>query len=1214
MISITTIYQWVNPEDIDNLITEKIEQAIKDIEWISKITSTSAVGYGSTFLEFENNADITQALVDIKDAVGKTNLPSDAKDPIVTELSSDNELMFILLLYGDENELSQMYLRDKARKLKADLDGRGSINRIDIGWTTNGSANVVIWGAWNSNYDVQVLADKNKLEALGLTLLQVSQTIKSWNQNQPLWNHVVGDLAYDFRIQWELKTISELEMIPVQTKNGFVYLKDIAVLEKKLQDDSIKKLWAYGLSGQNYLTLSFNKRVGQNLFKSAEEAKELLWNELKKIEYQGLQYKITYDLSEFIYEDYDDLAKNGLQTILLVFLALLLFIGFKESVIATVTLPLAFFVTFIVLKSLGLSLNFLTNFSLIITFGIAIDTTIVIIEGAHERLRQWFKPKHAILLSVRDYKLPLIAGTSTTLVVFLPLLSLPGVMGKFLAFIPITIFSTLLAALVISLTINSALYYKLSKPRKYFEDKLVNKKYMLPEDVELLESDREWKEEKPKHKKDLRGKILDNIADWYGRLLKKIMTNTKSRFLWIAISLGLFVLSMVVVAPQLGLKLFPSNDNWFMNLTITAQKGTTKEKMSEHAQELEKVLSAVPEIKVYNYEIGGNIINTSIELLTTNQRKEKKLRNVFEIEQILDQDLDILRSMGLNVKVAALEDGPPGWSAVGIKLIANTNDKFDTLIQVAKVFEDYLQNIEGAKNVSISSEESPWQFVFNFDKDRLTLLGISPGDLTMELFAVTNGLQAGSLKGRYDDHDIKLRYQQFENFMTPSDVDALSINTMGWPINIGDVTEYKFSNAIGQINREDTKITVIISAGVEQDAKTNEIQKEISVFAKEYNYPDGVYFEAGGETEENADLLQSMITAFLIALLLIFWILVLQFNSFMQPLIIMFSILMGLFGAQVGLWVTGNPYSLMFMIGFIALTWIVINDAIVFLSRANTNMARWMDRYNAIIEAGKARLHPILLTTITTIVWLSSIVGNTMWQALAVTVMFGIFFWSAMTLFVIPAIYYDRHKIVHLIKRVIFQPIIVFWLFVGGLALLFAMGYLIHIKFWNINNFGYILWWVAAAYLIAYAVYRIWAEHKYGRTFIQKLLNLNFQNSGGGLPSLRQTIKRFLRKKLFFRGPAVLGAISIFFVIASKIVSLQIQWKKPSPETIQAIVENIIQSTVAYIIFGIIWIIYVAVFVLYLYKYRINEHNQGIHDILAWVEVDDPVTEVKTIH
>jgi len=1017
IISVTTIYQGVNPGDIDNLVTEKIEKKIKDIEGIKKISSTSAIGFSSVVVEFQNNADMIQALVDVKDAVDKVDLPSDAEDPSVTSLSTENELMFVALLYGDEKEYSKFYLTEKARTIRSNLESKWPISSIDIGGSIEGGGNVKLWSQGNSNYEIQIMIDKAKLESLGLSLFQVSQMVKSWNKNQPLGNHTIDELSYDFRINGELASTAELEMVPIQTRDGFVYLKNIASIEKQLKDDSLNKMGTYELSGQNYVTIMFNKKAWSSIFASAAAAKELLEEELQKTNYDGLSSIYTTDMSELIKEDYVGLSKNWLQTLILVFICLLVFVGLKESIIATITIPLAFFVTFIVLNWLGLSLNFLTNFSFIITFGIAIDTTIVIIEGAHERIRQWYSAKHAILLAVRDYRLPLIAGTSTTVVVFLPLLTLPGIMGKFLAYIPITIFATLIAALLISLTINSALYYKLSSKRKKYYENWVQQDYLDEVDKTLLNYDRIWLEEKPVHKKSLREKMLDNISRSYSNLLEKIMKSRKSRLAAIIVPFLLFFVSMFVLAPTIGFKLFPDNDNGYMNAYVTAKKGTTTEKMSTYSKEIDEVLTQIPELKVYNYSVHNNRISVSIELLPVDERKAQNLRDIFAIETAVDDSFDTLRGLGPRVEVAAMRDGPPSEGEIWIKLVADTNDKFGTLIEVARDFEEFLLSVQWTRNVAISSQESPWQFVYEFDKSKLAVLWLSPNDFALELFAITNGLNAGTLKGKYDNHDIVLQYKDYTSRIAPSDINALTINTSKWPVNIWGVSDYQFEDAISSISREDTQIIVSVGADLEQDITITTVQPQIDEFIANYQFPDGITSKKWWENVENAELIQAVMVAFVISLLFIFGILVLMFNSYSQPLIIMCSVLMGLLGANIGLAVTGNPYSMMFGIGFIALTWIVVNDAIVFIDRANKNVAKGMPRLQAITEAGHARLHPIILTTITTILWLSSIVKDPFREWLAITIMFGIFFGSGMTLFVIPAVYYSQDKFKKFLKR-----------------------------------------------------------------------------------------------------------------------------------------------------------------------------------------------------
>jgi len=1202
IISITTIYQWVNPHDIDNLITQKIEKEIKDQEWIKKISSTSSVGVSNIIVEFKNDVDITKALVDIKDLVDKVSLPSESEDPIVSEISSDNELMFIALLYWDENSFSPMMLNDIANKLKINLEWNWKINRVDIGASIMWSANVAIWGAGQGNYEIEILVDKNKLDALWLTLLQVSQSIKSRNQNQPLGNHDVWEFSYDYRIEWELRDINQIKEIPISTKKWYIYLGDVAVIQEVLVDDSINKLGSFNLSGQSFISLWFNKNPGENLFESAKSAKQLLDQELQKFAYNGLKYYTVYDLSNMISDDYQKLAKNWLQTILLVFLCLLVFVGFKESLIATVTIPLAFLITFIVLNYLWLSLNFLTNFSLIITFGIAIDTTIVIIEWAHEKMRMGFSPKHAVLLSVRDYKAPLISWTSTTLVVFLPLLSLPGVLWKFLAYIPITIFATLLAALIISLTLNSALYYKLSRPKKHYEEWIVDEDYMTNSDKQVLAQDRIWKVLQKKEKIKIYEKLLDSISKKYSTVIWKIMKNTKSRFFSIAISLIAFFLFMGIIAPQLWFNLFPSNDNWIMSFEISATRWTTQEELSNYVKPLETILSKQPEIRVYNFSVNNNKIWGSIELFKKSDFTwNVELKDIFELEKILNSDFDYFRSRWLESTIQILKDWPPSEWVVGLKLTTESNSNFWELMVVAQDFKDFLSNLSWSKNTTISSEVSPGQFVFKFDKNILTELWFSPNEINFGLFVATNWINAGSIKGSYDDHDIKIKYQQFESGLNPSDIESLSINIWKVSVTAGDLLDYEFESSIAQISRENTKITISVDSDVEEWFISSDLQAEFVEFAKNYSYPDWINYEAWGESSENAELIQSMWIAFIVSLILIFGILVLQFNSFVQPLIIMFSILMGLLWATFGLFVTGNTYSLMFMIGFIALTGIVINDAIVLLDRSNQNVKRWMKRFDAVVEAWKSRLQPIILTTITTILWLSSIVWDMMWQPLAVTIMFGMFFGSAMTLFVIPAIYYDREKIVHLFKRILLKPLITLWIFAVIVLLVLVFAYLLNIeirKLWYSQN---LLWWLFLVYIIRITIYSAKKLAKNWRYFVWDILWLRMESdSKHSLSFVKILFGRNILKTI-----SLLWPILVYFIVSFLFSLFFVDFKhfqiKKLAEGFQTLQSSILGKILLMLV--IIWYLF---FIFYsLYRFRLSNKNQFLYDQKLWISIRD---------
>lgn len=1113
IIQITTPYVWANPVDIDTLITQEIEQEIKDIAGINKITSTSNVWIASTTVELNNDADTTNVLAEIKDAVDKVRLPSDAEDPIVTEISTDNEVMFEVLLYSQQYDID--YLRTKAASIKRALDGQWEINRIDIDVQTK--------------YDIQAQVQKQQIERLGLTLGQLSQTISAFNRNQPIGNFTIGDLQYDFRIDGERRSLQALEQIPIPSSSNVVTLADIAQIEKVYNDDRFQYFWTPAISWSSYVTLTFNKRVWRNIFTASADAKKRLSQELQKISYAGIDYTYGFDLADLIQQDYNNLASNGLQTIILVFLALLFFVGFKESLIATITIPIAFLITFFFLNQLWLSLNFLTNFSLIICFGIAIDTTIVVIEWAHERMRMWYNPKSAVLLAINDYKRPLIAWTTTTCVVFIPLLSLPWITGKFLAYIPITIFITLLAALFLSLTINSALYSKLNKPKKTYETGIIDRKYMSDDEIAILEYERQGKtEKKEQENQSRRERVLDTISTKYSVRLGGVMANKKSRMFSIRWSVLALILSFVVISPFLWFTIFPTWDSEFIYYTIKASKWTTTDAMAQYHQEIEPVVSTQDDIKQYFYTIKDNTINLTVQLPP---KEDRKLTST-DIENTILSWFQSLVQQWLQVSSEVQAWWPPVGSAVWLKLVAENNGLFDQLIAVSNDFQNYLRGVPGSKNVISSSQDAPWQFVYRFDDQKLAILWLTPNNILSEVFAATNGLWAWSIRIDGEDYDIKLIYSDFTQDISASDINNIVITTPVGAVRFGDVAQYSFDSAISSISRENTNVTIRVESDVQDGITPDGIQSQLVEYANSYDFPAGITRQAWWETAENADLIQATVVAFFVALLLIFAILTLQFNSYTQPWIIMFSILMWIFGANIWLLITWNPYSMSFAIWFIALTWIIVNDAIVFIDKANKNQERWMSRYDAIVETGKSRLQPILLTTITTILGLSAIAReDPFFAGLAYTIMFGIFFGSTSTLFAIPAIYYDMDKIKIIVKRTII-PVVLFILppllllvFIGIFWLLFGLSIISASRFWPV--FGIL----CVLYVIGYMVYkyRSWLQGE--QTIIESTLWLQVLSKNWDALTSKQAAKRFIIKRWLLILPIVLLAIHPAFMI-----------------------------------------------------------------------------------
>jgi len=1006
IISISTVYQWVNPTDIDSLITDKIEKEIKEIDWINKITSSSSVGISSIIIELDNWVDIRNTLSDIRDNVDRVDLPEDANDPSIVEISTSNELMFEVLLYWNADKFSQFDLINSSQIIKSNLEWSNWIASIDLSW-----ANLKIGASSSaSDYEIKVLLNKNKIEQLWLSLFEISSVIKSYNKNTPIWNYNIWNLSYDYRFDWEIFSIDELKNIVIRWKSGSnIILWDISKIVKEYPSEKTKKLWFAWESWYNFTSLVFNKAAWTNVFSVSKTAKESLENFIKvNPNFKDLNIKYKNDMTELIIQDYKNLSSTAVQTLVLVFITILIFVWFRESLIASMLLPLSFLVTFIVLDVFWLTLNFLTNFSLVLTLWIAIDTMIVIIEWASEKMHLWYNKTSAVLLAVRDYRSPLISGTMTTLVAFLPLIFLPGIMWKFLSYIPITVFSTLVAALILSLTISSALFVKFVKNSNFYHIDEKLEATFTSFQKEYLAREREWKQIKKIETTWIRTKVLSGLGIKYYNLLKTIISKKSYRLQIILYPIILLILTLVFISPNIWFILFPNTDEAIIMGTIEAQVGTDEKFLEKYLPIIDRAIYKYPELKVYYSEISWNVINVYIELLESTFRQKNWMKSVFEIEKFIVDDLKELESEWLLVSVWTIKSWPPWWKAIWIKLIANSSKKIEELKLVASNFKEYFKTIDWIKNISTTSSDSPGQFIFKFDRKKLAESGLIPDDILSEVYLYTNWIKAWSIKTQYEDNDIILKIKEFDENLSPDDINNLFINTKIWKIRLWDYANYEFTKAVSSINRENTKVSITVEADIEFWKLTSEIQPLLDKYALDFSYPDWITFKTWWENEENADLIISIVQSFFIAIFLIFWILVFQFNSYIQPIIVLYSVALALLWVNVWLYLTGNPYSITFMIWFIALTWVVVNDAIILIDRINKNLEKWIDNVHSVIAAWKSRLQPIMVTTLTTVFWVLPLaLQDEFWAWLWFTIVFWLIAWSTMTLFVIPSLYYE---------------------------------------------------------------------------------------------------------------------------------------------------------------------------------------------------------------
>lgn len=1010
IVSVSTVYPWANPVDIDDVITTKIEDKIKNLDGIDKIESSSSLWISNVTITLENWVDVNDFMADVRSNIDTISFPDDVRDPSVIEISTANEVLFQMILYGPKKDFSMNHLRSLAMKFKDDVKWKWWI--VDVWVDANFSTNGRWWafGGWawaDSDFDMQVQLDQAKLEWYWLTVWQIVWQIRAYNQNLPLGNYKLGNLRYDYRIDNELSSLADLQNIPIAIPWWYIRLSELATIVRSYKSKSITYGWVYDSADNHAVTLTIYKKNRSNVFNDSTTARKVIEDTLHKLPYAWLEVAYTTDLADIIIDDYTSLWRNGITSVVLVFLITMVFIWFRQSLIATLSMPISFFITFMVLDYLGMTMNFMVNFSLILSFGMGIDTVIVFVESARENMKKWYNPTSAILITMHTYARPNIITSLINIVVFIPMLVLPGIVGKFLSFIPITLFATLLASLFLALTVNGALFARFNKKLTYYyndDEHDETLAIMSAEEKEILYHEREGKQSIPVSDAPWLEKRIDELREYYVSILRFILAHSFWRKVTILAPVGLVFATLILLAPSIGFKLFPSWDNPSINFELTAREWTDVSEMAKIVSGVDVLISQIPELKSYTIDISNTRVDIGLSLV----KKEERQRDSFEIQAAVESGLSYLKTQWYKFEGKVQAWWPPTGKAVGIKLIANDKKLLTDLKKVSKDFEAYLSSLTWTLNVTNSSTESPWQFSFSFDRDRLAEWWLTPSDVQSEIYSAINGVKAGTMMVDTKERDIVLKIDTFVDDVSPEMLYNLVITTKAGQVRLSDIATVATNPSLTSVKRVDGDIVLSVESDLEQGLQPTNFQPQLENFAKNYDYPAGISYKAWGENEANADLIQGAMLAFVVALFMTFVLLVYMFNSFSKPAIVLYSIFTALLGVNIGLWVTGNPYSMAFAIGFISLIWVIVNTAIFLVDRINENTKKWIWLVESIIEAGQARFKPIIISTLTTILWLaSSVTQDEFYAGLGYTVIFGLVFSSVITLVAVPVLYYS---------------------------------------------------------------------------------------------------------------------------------------------------------------------------------------------------------------
>ncbi len=920
-------YYGTSPEDMENLVTRKLEKQLKGLNHMKEMTSSSSEGVSSVVLEFDADTEMSDALQKVRDAVelAKPELPQDVReDMLVQEISSEEWPIMQVVLSGDYGEIA---LKEVGEDIQEELEQISGVLSVDL---TGGIER-----------EVRIDVDPAAMRFYGLSLQDVMDAIALENVTFPGGEVALGSYEYQVRVPGEFTSVDEISSVLVNPASmSPVYMRDIAEVSLGLKDrETISRK-----NGVQAVTLSVSKRSGENIIRIADEVREKL-KEMEATFPEGTRYVITGDQSVTVRDMVGELQNNILSGLVLVVAVLFLFLGFTNSLFVGAAIPFSMLISFIIIQAMGLTLNMVVLFSLILALGMLVDNAVVIVENIFRHRSEGMGGMEAASYGTHEVAAPVIASCLTTVSAFLPLAFWPGIMGEFMKYLPITVIVSLMASLVVALVFNPTLCGKFMRVPK----------------------------PKPEGQKPRFGDRLMNFGlDSYEPTLRWAL---RHRAVTLTFSFVVFAIVVVVFGMfNAGVEYFPDVEPTYASVKIEAPSGTRIEVSDGFARTVEESIEGMSDLTAYVTQVGAgsddmgfateappHLSLISLEFLKLEERTKSSRKQLDDLRTALSG------FTGAEIIVAKQEEGPSSAKPINIEI---SGKNFATLGNLADQVKDRIRGVPDLVDLTDNYDRGRPEIRIRPDLEKAARYGLRRQDVASTIRTAIRGQDVSKYRVGEDEYDIVVRLAA-DARKNVEDLENLTVFYEGQDIPLSAFADISFESGIGAINRLDSRRVVTVSADVTTGANANAVLGVVMKDLESFPMPPGYDLAFTGELEEQQEASAFLSNAFKIAILLIFIILVTQFSSVLVPLVILTSVILSLIGVFVGLLVTRTPFGIIMTgVGVISLAGIVVNNAIVLLDYTLQLRERGSSKVDAIIEAGRTRFRPVVLTAITTILGL----------------------------------------------------------------------------------------------------------------------------------------------------------------------------------------------------------------------------------------------------
>ena len=973
-IMVMTTYQGASAQDIEQNVTRPLENVLNSVSNLKHISSKSRENISVITLEFEYGYDIDALTNDVRDKLDmvESQLPDDAENPIIFKFSTDMIPIMLLSVQADQS-MPGLYkiLDESVANPLARVPGVGSVS---------------ISGA--PKREIHIYVDPARLEAYNLTIEAIQAVVAAENRNIPGGSFDIGNDTYSLRVQGEFSSSDQLKNIVVGSRDGRnIYLSDVARVDDSLEERAQETF----NNGNKGAMIVVQKQSGANSVEISDKVLKML-PELQKRLPSDVKLGIIVDTSDNIRNTIDSLVETVLYALLFVVLVVFIFLGrWRATLIICITIPISLIASFIYLAISGDSLNIVSLSALSISIGMVVDDAIVVLENVTTHIERGSDPKQAAVHGTNEVAISVIASTLTLLAVFFPLTLVTGMTGVLFRQLGWMVTIMMIISTTCALTLTPMLCSQLL--RRTTHHSRIYTLFFTP--IE---------------------RALDAFDNGYATLLRWVVGH---KIITILLCLATFFGSIVLVK-DVGTEFFPTADNARLGVNLELPIGTRVEVAKEVTDRLVKEWKQeYPEIDVINYTTGSassdntfaslsdngpHIVSMNIRLSDPGDRT----RSITEIAELMRQDLkNYPEYKKALVNVGGSRGGSMGGQAtVDFEIYGYDFAETDS---VAQRLKNALARIPGTADITISRSDYQPEYQIDFDREKLAIYGLNLQTAATYVRNRINGALASRFREDGEEYDIKVMYDPGSRQSIEDIRNILIYNAAGQSVRLRDVGEVVERFSPPTIERKDRERIITVSTVV-QGAPMSEVVAKANEAIDKMDLPQGVSVSIAGSFEDQQDSFSDLLILAVLIIILVYIVMAAQFESYTYPGIIMTSLLFAFSGVFIILWLTGHTLNVMSMIGAIMLIGIVVKNGIVLIDYITLNRERGLSVRRAVIDAGRSRLRPVVMTTLTTILGMVPMAvgtgqGAEMWRPMGTAVIGGLTFSTILTLLFVPVLY-----------------------------------------------------------------------------------------------------------------------------------------------------------------------------------------------------------------